>query len=143
MSPLTGPLDGRRERLSPPHRSSRKKTKGGRDVRGTRDRPTAPRDRPRRGRAAPVPGSARTRFPRTTAVSGGAKSHPNRPRPCHPPLFFPWSDVTVSREQRWFGELARFRLAKEPSVPLLLSVRLADEALRPSVVGVGDYRPAS
>jgi len=58
-------------------------------------------------------------------------------RPCHPALFFPWSDVSVSRERRWFGELARFRFAKEPSVPLLLSARLADEVLRLSVVGVG------
>jgi hypothetical protein len=42
-------------------------------------------------------------------------------RPWHPPLYFPWQEVVVTRQRRW----VRLRLHSEPNVPVWLRERLA------------------
>ena len=51
-------------------------------------------------------------------------------RPWHPPLFFPWPEVSVTRERLWFGRRVRLTLSGEPSVP----VRLREPAVRSTSV---------
>jgi hypothetical protein len=49
-------------------------------------------------------------------------------RPWHPPLFFPWRDVSVTYERRWlFFRMARIRLSREPSVPVYLPEQLTQQ----------------
>jgi hypothetical protein len=54
----------------------------------------------------------------------------------HPPLFFPWSDVSLSRQRDWFrSEYVRFTLAREPALPFVITGRLAkkiQEAIGPA-----------
>ena len=54
----------------------------------------------------------------------------------HPPLFFPWADVTLNRQGDWFGsEYVHFTLARGPSLPFAVTGRLAkkiQEAIGPA-----------
>lgn len=71
----------------------------------------------------------------------------------HPPLFIPWSEITVSERQRWFMAGTQFVLGRETRIPLFVFRSLGDRlaALRPmdgSVVetvysraGLDDPRP--
>ena len=44
----------------------------------------------------------------------------------HAPLFFPWADIsTEAGSRRFFGDFVRFKFAKQPDVPVILSERLA------------------
>ena len=44
----------------------------------------------------------------------------------HPPLFFPWTDIsTEAGSRRLLGEFIRFTFAKQPDVPVIFSKRLA------------------
>jgi hypothetical protein len=44
----------------------------------------------------------------------------------HAPLFFPWADIsTQAGSRRFFGNSVRFKFAKQPDVPMILSERLA------------------
>src|SRR5262249_35481382 len=45
-------------------------------------------------------------------------------RIAHPPLFLPWSDLTISRERSWFIQSVRLRPARHPSVTITISQRL-------------------
>src|SRR6266404_1828345 len=45
----------------------------------------------------------------------------------HPDLFFPWSDITASYEEKWYGKYVRFQLAKAPSAPFRIEQRLAEK----------------
>ena len=44
----------------------------------------------------------------------------------HPPLFFPWADIsTEAGSRRFFGEFVRLKFTKQPDVPVILSQKLA------------------
>ena len=44
----------------------------------------------------------------------------------HPPLFFPWTDISTEEgSRRLFGDFVKFRFTKQPDVPVILSKRLA------------------
>jgi hypothetical protein len=44
----------------------------------------------------------------------------------HPPLFFPWSDIsTEAGSRRFFGDFVKFKFTKQPDVPVILSKKLA------------------
>ena len=44
----------------------------------------------------------------------------------HPPLFFPWSDIsTEAGSQRFFGDFVKFEFTKQPDVPVIFSKKLA------------------
>lgn len=50
-------------------------------------------------------------------------------RPGQPPLFIPWSEITVQRERRWLLWRIRFTLGKDTQIPLWISQRLGDQIL--------------
>lgn len=52
----------------------------------------------------------------------------------HPPLFVPWSEITVSERQRWMMAGMQFVLGREEQIPLWLYKRLGDKlvAFRPA-----------
>ena len=41
----------------------------------------------------------------------------------HAPLLFPWGDITVSREQAWFGPAVRLSFSRVPDVCITLAER--------------------
>jgi len=44
----------------------------------------------------------------------------------HPPLFFPWTDISTVEDSRpLFGDIVIFNFAKQPDVPIIFSKRLA------------------
>lgn len=44
----------------------------------------------------------------------------------HPPLFFPWADIsTEAGSRRFFGEFVKFKFSKQPDVPVIFSKKLA------------------
>jgi hypothetical protein len=44
----------------------------------------------------------------------------------HPPLFFPWKDISTEEgSRRFFGDFVKFTFAKQPGVPVIFSERLA------------------
>jgi hypothetical protein len=44
----------------------------------------------------------------------------------HPPLFFPWTDIsTEAGSRRFFGDFVKFKFTKQPDVPVIMSKRLA------------------
>ena len=44
----------------------------------------------------------------------------------HPPLFFPWQDIsTEAGNRRFFGNYVKFTFAKQPEVPVIFPERLA------------------
>ncbi|MDJ0986926.1 MAG: hypothetical protein QNJ26_15410 [Desulfobacterales bacterium] len=44
----------------------------------------------------------------------------------HPPLFFPWQDIsTEAGSRRFFGNFVKFTFIKQPEVPVLFPERLA------------------
>jgi hypothetical protein len=45
----------------------------------------------------------------------------------HPPLFIPWSDITIKRQKVLFFKQICFTFAKVPSVSFRISERLADK----------------
>ena len=48
----------------------------------------------------------------------------------HPPLFFPWADIsTEAGTRRFFGEFVKFTFNKQPEVPVILSQKLAARIL--------------
>lgn len=47
----------------------------------------------------------------------------------HPPLFFPWSDISVAREKMFFREYAALRFTRVSGVTLLLRSALAEKLL--------------
>lgn len=43
----------------------------------------------------------------------------------HPPLFFPWADIsTEAGSRRFFGDFVKFKFTKQPDVPVIMSKRL-------------------
>jgi hypothetical protein len=44
----------------------------------------------------------------------------------HPPLFIPWRDVTMTERKRFFMQQIIFRFSPCPTIPLIISKRLAD-----------------
>lgn len=49
-------------------------------------------------------------------------------RPGHPPLFFPWDEITVTRERNWLNmEVYVLTFAREPSARLRLMGEVARE----------------
>ena len=50
-------------------------------------------------------------------------------RPGHPPLFIPWSDVTVGNEQRFLRSYIAFRFRQAPDTSLWLWERFGREVL--------------
>lgn len=46
-------------------------------------------------------------------------------RPGHPPMFIPWSDLTITRDRRWYGAVVRLEARKAPRA-IVLPQRLAD-----------------
>jgi hypothetical protein len=45
-------------------------------------------------------------------------------RPGHPPLYFPWADITITYERMWLSRWARLQFAQEPGVPFYLPEHL-------------------
>lgn len=44
----------------------------------------------------------------------------------HPPLFFPWADIsTEAGSRRFFGDFVKLKFTKQPDVPVILSQKLA------------------
>jgi hypothetical protein len=44
----------------------------------------------------------------------------------HPPLFFPWTDIsTEAGSRRFFGDFVKFKFTKQPDVPVIFSKKLA------------------
>ncbi len=44
----------------------------------------------------------------------------------HPPLFFPWTDIsTEAGSRRLFGDFVKFKFTKQPDVPVIFSKKLA------------------
>ncbi|MBT8332186.1 MAG: hypothetical protein KJP06_07645 [Deltaproteobacteria bacterium] len=44
----------------------------------------------------------------------------------HPPLFFPWQDIsTEAGRKRFFGDFVKFTFARQPEVPVIFPERLA------------------
>jgi hypothetical protein len=44
----------------------------------------------------------------------------------HPPLFFPWTDIsTETVNRRLLPDMVKFRFTKQPEVPVIISKRLA------------------
>ena len=44
----------------------------------------------------------------------------------HPPLFFPWADIsTEAGSRRFFGDFVKLKFTKQPDVPVILSEKLA------------------
>jgi hypothetical protein len=52
----------------------------------------------------------------------------------HPPLFVPWSEITVNARRRWMMTGTQFVLGREEQIPLWLFKRLGDRlvAFRPA-----------
>jgi hypothetical protein len=48
-------------------------------------------------------------------------------RPGHPPLFFPWSDISITYERRWLARWACLHFSEEQSVSFYLPERLAQK----------------
>lgn len=48
-------------------------------------------------------------------------------RPGHPPLFVPWTDITVGNRTVWLFHRCRLEFARNPGVPLTISSTLADK----------------
>jgi hypothetical protein len=44
----------------------------------------------------------------------------------HPPLFFPWTDIsTEAGSRRLFGDFVKFKFTRQPNVPVIFSKKLA------------------
>lgn len=44
----------------------------------------------------------------------------------HPPLFFPWTDISTEEgTRRFFGDFVKFKFAKQPDVPVIFSEKCA------------------
>ena len=49
----------------------------------------------------------------------------------HPPLFFPWMDIsTEATSRRLLPDVVKFTFTKQPGVPIILSKRLADRIFK-------------
>ena len=49
----------------------------------------------------------------------------------HPPLFFPWTDIsTEDGSSHLFFNIVKFTFAKQPDVPMVLSKRLAERIFK-------------
>jgi hypothetical protein len=49
----------------------------------------------------------------------------------HPPLFISWAEIsTEAGSRRFFGDFVKFKFARQPDVPVLLSKKLAARILR-------------
>lgn len=53
----------------------------------------------------------------------------------HPPLFIPWSEITLSDRWRWLMQGTQFTLGRQAQIPIWVFQRTADRLLlfRPSV----------
>ena len=45
----------------------------------------------------------------------------------HPPLVIPWRDITMTERKKFFMQQVVFRFARCPSIPFIISKRLADK----------------
>jgi hypothetical protein len=44
----------------------------------------------------------------------------------HPPLFFPWTEISTAEDSRpWFGDVVKFNFSRQPDVPVIFSKSLA------------------
>lgn len=50
----------------------------------------------------------------------------------HPPLFFPWQDVSATTRRMWRADFVILEFSKRPSVPMWISIRLADKLTQAS-----------
>ena len=49
----------------------------------------------------------------------------------HPPLFFPWTDISTQEGSRHlFFNIVKFKFAKQPDVPMVISKRLAERIFK-------------
>ena len=46
-------------------------------------------------------------------------------RPGHPPLFFPWSEVSVGQTRKFFQNFVELRFQRAPGVPLRITREMA------------------
>ena len=49
----------------------------------------------------------------------------------HPPLFFPWTDISTAEDSRpLFGDIVKFNFTRHPDVSIIFSKRLADRIFK-------------
>ena len=49
----------------------------------------------------------------------------------HPPLFFPWTDISTEEgNRRFFGDFIKFTFTRQPDVPLIFSEKLSARIFR-------------
>ncbi len=71
-----------------------------------------------------------------TCVTVGANTHglycsvPSLFRAGHPPLFIPWSDISVSLDKGFLFTYLGFRLRRAPGIPFRISKSLGQEIAR-------------
>lgn len=59
----------------------------------------------------------------------------------HPPLYIPWSEITATAERRRLAGAVRFGFRRQPSVPLRVARRLAEQ-LQAASDGAFSIQPA-
>lgn len=50
----------------------------------------------------------------------------------HPPIFIPWSEISASRQRRWWFKLIRLQFERYPSTYLLIPLNVAEKLSRES-----------
>jgi hypothetical protein len=46
-------------------------------------------------------------------------------RAWHPPLFVPWTEITVVPQQRWYGNMVNYTLGRGEKIPFMVREKLA------------------
>jgi hypothetical protein len=52
----------------------------------------------------------------------------------HPPLFIPWSDISFTRQRQWLLDGVRISFRKNPGVPILLPMKVAQQVFANSPI---------
>jgi hypothetical protein len=49
----------------------------------------------------------------------------------HPPLFFPWTDISTEEgNRRFFGDFVKFTFTRQPDVPVIFPKKLAEKIFK-------------
>jgi hypothetical protein len=59
----------------------------------------------------------------------------------HPPLYFPWHDVSARAERMWWIDIVVLQFSKCPSIPFFISKRLADKLKGASGIQFNNVNP--
>jgi hypothetical protein len=50
----------------------------------------------------------------------------------HPPLFIPWTDISISKETKFFGKMIRFSVGRDFPIPITVHQKLGYKILEAS-----------